>query len=71
MRFCSDHIGQPLGLLLGIVKYDPQGVPMATANAADTVAEVHAIHAASSFHWTMMDREYDGIALPQRDYLGA
>lgn len=50
-------------LLLGVVEDDSQGVPMATANAADAVAQVHAIHAAATFHWAMVHSEYDSIPL--------
>jgi len=44
---------------------------MSAADTADTVPQVYAIHATGSFHWTMVNREYDGIALAQRHHLGA
>src|SRR3984893_1768985 len=46
-------------------------MPVATAEAADAVTQVHAIHAAGSFYRTMMDSEYHGVALAERHYFGA
>src|SRR6266581_7918303 len=46
-------------------------MPVAAANAADAMAQVHAVHAASSRHRAMVHGEYYGVALAQRHDLGA
>jgi hypothetical protein len=53
------------------VKNNSQGVAMAAADAADAMAQIHAIHASGSLHRAMVDSKYHGITLAQGHYLGA
>src|SRR5262245_12219082 len=52
--------------LTGVVKNDAQRVPMAAANAAHAVAEIHAIDAACALHGALAHGEDHSIALFQR-----
>src|ERR1700746_1909737 len=54
-----------------IVEDDPDGVTHARADAAHTVAEVHAIVALRTPHRPVVDSEGHSIALPERHDLGA
>jgi hypothetical protein len=53
------------------VENDPDGVPHAGPDAADAMAQVHAIAALRSLHRPVMDGERHGVALPQRHDLCA
>jgi hypothetical protein len=55
----------------GIVENDPQGVAMARAQLADAVTHVDAVGAARAPHRPAVDREYDGVAFPQRRHRDA
>ena len=54
-----------------VVEDDPDGVPHARADAAHTMAEVHAVVALRALHWPVMDGEGHRITLPKRDDLSA
>ena len=54
-----------------VVEDDPDCVPHAGADAADTVAEVHAIVALRALYWPVMNGEGHGITLPKRYDLSA
>jgi hypothetical protein len=55
---------------LGIVKDNAGGIATPRKDAADAVPEIHAIEAARPVHGTIVNGEYDGVALSKRDHDG-
>ena len=53
------------------MKDDAQCVAAAGSHTADTVANVDAVEAARSLHWSVPDREDDAVAAAERDDLDA
>jgi hypothetical protein len=58
-------------LLFGIVENNTDGMPLAGTHSADAVTKVDPIVALGAFHWAIMHRKCNGVALPQRDDFGA
>jgi hypothetical protein len=48
-----------------VVEDDPDGVPRAGADAADTVTEIHTVVALRTLDWTIMNCEGHSITLPK------
>src|SRR5689334_16274410 len=60
-----------MSLLRGIVEDDPESVAPPVAQPADAVAERDAVVAARAPMRPAVDREHDGVALAERNHLGA
>ena len=58
-------------LLFGIVENNTHGMPLAGTHSADAVTKVDPIVALGALHRAIMHGKCNGVALPQRDDLGA